>query len=199
MSDRTATVNIAGEGAIKEEARKTPMRLAIVLFLISESFVFIALFTTYFYLRLYTPVWPPTDVTLDTVLAGTNTGILLISSLTIYLALQSIRRGNKTGLLGGLLATIILGSIFLGITVYEWTILPFQPWSHAYGSIFFTLTGFHALHVFGGILLLVALLIRATRNRFSAERYVAVEVSSYYWHYVNLISILVFISIFIIR
>lgn len=194
MSER-----VAEKSLLQEEVQKTPMRTGIAFFLVSESFIFIALFATYYYLRLYTTQWPSQSIIHDTTLASINTAFLLSSSLTIYLGLRSIRRGNRKGLLYGLLATIILGSTFLGITAYEWTNLSFQPWSNAYGSIFFTLTGFHALHVFGGVILMVALFIRSARNRFSKGNHLAVEIGSYYWHYVDMIWIFVFTTLFIIR
>ena len=111
----------------------------------------------------------------------------------------SIRRGKESGLLWGLLATVLLGSTFLGITFWEWTHEAFGPWTHAYGSIFYTLTGFHALHVFGGVMLMLALLARTVRHRFSAERSLAVEIGSLYWHFVDLVWVVVFISIFVVR
>ena len=92
-----------------------------------------------------------------------------------------------------------LGLIFLGITIYEWTSVPFRPWTNAYGSIFYTLTGFHALHVFGGILLILSLLARTLRHRFSAENYEAIALGSLYWHFVDFIWIIVFVTLFIVR
>lgn len=185
---------------VPEESQKSPMRVGMIFFLISEIFLFLGLFTTYYYLRFYSPsAWPPAGVQLDTGLAIIDSIFLLATSLTIYLALRGIRRGNQKGLAAGLIATFVLGSVSLGITAWEWTHLPFQPWSHAYGSIFYTLTGFHALHVFFGVLLVLALLLRTVRKRFSADRHIAIEVSSYYWYFVDILWIFVFITIFIIR
>lgn len=83
--------------------------------------------------------------------------------------------------------------------MWEWDQESFRPWTDAYGSIFYTLTGFHALHVFGGALLMLALLTRSVRHRFSADNFVAVDVGSLYWHFVDFIWILVFTTIFIVR
>ena len=143
--------------------------LGVILFLISESFLFGALFWTYYYLRGYTPVWPPEGVELETGLALINTFILLASSGAIWWAERSVRRSNREGLSAGLAFTIILGSVFLGITIYEWLHETFLPWSNAYGSIFFTLTGFHALHVFGGIMFMIALLVRSQKGHFTSD------------------------------
>ncbi len=114
-------------------------------------------------------------------------------------AIVAIRRGSRSGLMAGLIATMLLGITFLVITGWEWAIVPFRPWSHAYGSIFYTLTGFHALHVLIGILIMFVLLLRARRRRFSAERHLAVEVGGLYWHFVDLVWLIVFTSIYLIQ
>jgi cytochrome c oxidase subunit III len=173
------------------------MRMGMILFLISETFLFGSLFWAYYYLRAQTPGWPPEHPSIT--LVSINTFLLLASSGTILWGIRAIRRGKEKGLFIGILLTLILGTAFLGITAWEWTNETFRPWTNAYGSIFFTLTGFHALHVFGGVVLMLALLMRTIRHRFSAERFVAVEVGSLYWHFVDFVWILVFVTIFIIR
>jgi heme/copper-type cytochrome/quinol oxidase subunit 3 len=185
--------------AAEEKATPSRMKLGMVLFLISEAFLFGSLFTTYYYLRAEAPVWPPAGVRLDMVMAGINTLLLLSSSAVIWWAGGAIRKGSEKGLAIGLAVTISLAIAFLGITFYEWTHETFRPWTSAYGSIFYTLTGFHALHVFGGVLLLSSLLGRTLHHRFSSGRSLAIEVGSLYWHYVDFIWILVFTSLFIIR
>jgi heme/copper-type cytochrome/quinol oxidase subunit 3 len=193
--------------AIKEAiARIEPARptypnviLGVILFLISEAFLFGALFWTYYYLRGHTPVWPPEGVELETGLALVNTFILLASSGTIWWAERSVRRSKREGLAAGLAFTMILGSIFLGITIYEWFHETFLPWGNAYGSIFYTLTGFHALHVFGGIMFMAALLVRTLKGHFTSEDFVPVQAGAYYWHFVDFIWIVVFITLFIVR
>lgn len=177
--------------------QQSHMFWGIIFFLISEAFLFGALFTTYYYLRVEAAVWPPAHPAAG--LATMNTFFLLASSGTIWWATRAIRKGSEKGLALGLLATFLLGSTFLGITAWEWGHEPFRPWTHAYGSIFFTLTGFHALHVFGGVMLMSALLARTLRHRFSAQHFQAVEVGSMYWHFVDFIWLFVFSTIFIVR
>jgi cytochrome c oxidase subunit 3 len=178
---------------------RTPMYTGMILFLISEVFLFGSLFWTYYYLRYENPVWPPAGVTLDMVPASVNTFLLLSSSVIIMWALSRIRKGNEKGLATGLGITAFLGLAFLGITIFEWTHETFRPWMSAYGSIFYTLTGFHALHVLGGVILMLALFGRTVRHRFSSNRYLAVEVGSLYWHFVDFIWIIVFATLFIVR
>jgi cytochrome c oxidase subunit III len=179
--------------------RASNMFTGIILFLVSELFLFGTLFWTYYYLKFNTNPWPPAGVNPDITLAAINTVFLLASSVTFWWASRQIRKGSERRLAAGLIATAALGAIFLGITVYEWFHESFQPWSHAYGSIFFTLTGFHALHVLGGILLMLALVARTFRHRFSAQKYLAIEISSFYWHFVDFIWIIVFTSLFVVR
>jgi cytochrome c oxidase subunit 3 len=183
----------------KEKTPSSPMRLGMILFLISEAFLFGALFFPYYYLRAESPVWPPAGVELNTSLAIINTIILLSSSLVIWWAGRAIQKGNSKNLAIGLSITMLLGIIFLAITLFEWTHESFRPWTSAYGSTFYTLTGFHALHVFGGVLLMASLLRRTLRRRFSAGRNQAVEIGSLYWHYVDFIWIIVFTTLFIVK
>lgn len=171
--------------------------LGMVLFLVSEVFLFGSLFWTYYYLRAESPNWPPAHPTAS--LATVNTLVLLASSGTIWWAGRAIHRGREKGLAFGLVATLLLGSTFLGITAWEWVHETFRPWSHAYGSIFYTLTGFHALHVFGGVMIMLVLLTRTLRHRSSPQNYLPVEVGSLYWHFVDFIWLLVFSTLFIIR
>jgi len=185
--------------AQKVKLTRTPMFTGIVLFLISEVFLFGSLFWTYYYLRHFTPVWPPAGVTIDRTLASINTAVLLLSSLTVWLATRAIQRGSQRGLALGLGATAALGATFLGITFWEWFHESFQPWSHAYGSIFFTLTGFHGLHVFFGVLLLLVLLVRTMRQKYTAQSHLSVEIGSIYWHFVDFIWLFVFSTIFIVK
>ncbi len=183
----------------REQAQRPPIFMGVTLFLISEAFLFGSLFWTYYYLRADSQTWPPAGVELDIGLATVNTVILLLSSGTAWWAVRAIRKGSVNGLAFGLAATLLLGSAFLGITGWEWTHETFRPWTHAYGSIFYTLTGFHALHVFLGVLLMLFLLIRTVRHRFSSQQFVPVDAGSIYWHFVDFIWLIVFSTLFIIR
>jgi cytochrome c oxidase subunit III len=184
---------------VTESTTRSPMFLGMIFFLISEAFLFGSLFWTYYYLRASNPVWPPSGVELDLPLASINTLLLLASSGTIWFAGEAIQKGRKNGLALGLIITIILGATFLGITFFEWTHETFRPWTSAYGSIFYTLTGFHALHVFGGIVLLLSLLTRTLKNRITPANFSIIGIGSLYWHYVDFIWIIVFTTLFIVR
>jgi heme/copper-type cytochrome/quinol oxidase subunit 3 len=171
----------------------------MMIFLASEIFLFGSLFFSYFYLKINTQVWPPSGVHLDNSLAIANTAILLSSSAVVWLATKLIQKGKTRWSAIALLGTSLMGAAFLGITIWEWTHETFQPWNSAYGSIFFTLTGFHALHILGGAMLMLALGIRTLKGCYSADKHSAVEIGSLYWHYVDAIWILVFITLFLVR
>jgi heme/copper-type cytochrome/quinol oxidase subunit 3 len=178
-------------------ARKSPMPMGIAMFLTSESFLFGSLFWTYYYLRAYGSGWPYHHP--SALMASFNTVILLASSAVIWAGGRAIRRGSEHGLRNALIGTAVLGAVFLGITFHEWWREDFRPWTDAYGSIFYTLTGFHALHVLGGVVLMLALLSRTVRHRYSAENHVAIEVASTYWHFVDAVWLVVFSTLFIVR
>ncbi len=190
----------AHSAIISEKPLATPMGLGMILFLISESFLFASLFIIYYYLRGYSlPHWPPAGVEVHLNVSTINTFVLLSSSLTVYLAVRAARRGNTSRLAVWLASTMLLGSVFIAIKLYEWATNSFGPWDHAYGSIYYTLTGLHALHVLIGLGILSALLGRTLAGRFSAQRHSAVELGSLYWHFVDLVWIFVFSTIYLVR
>ncbi len=192
-----STGEIAHVGS--EKTARSPAHLGMIFFLISEAFLFGALFWTYYYLRIEAPVWPPPGIEVHATLASINTVILLASSASLWWAGRAVWRNNQTGLARGLAITAFLGIVFLGITIWEWTHEPFRPWTNAYGSIFYTLTGFHALHVFGGVMMLLAFLTRTLRHRFNSTNFQPIEIGSLYWHYVDFIWLIVFSTLFIVK
>ena len=173
------------ESTATQAKNSPPIFLGIVLFLISEVFLFGSLFWTYYYTRATASTWPPERP--EITLAAINTVILLSSSLTIWFAGRSIRLGNVRSLALGLAATIVLAASFLVITVWEWVHESFQPWTNAYGSIFYTLTGFHALHMVIGVGLVSVIAFNAYRGRYRPDYYGPVEITGLYWHFVDIV------------
>jgi cytochrome c oxidase subunit 3 len=129
----------AAHGPVGKASATLPY-LGMIFFLISEAFLFGALFWTYYYLRAQTLIWPPAGVQLDSPLAIVNTVLLLSSSASVWWAGRQVRQGKLNGLATGLMITIGLGVAFLGITGWEWTHETFRPWTDAYGSIFYLMT-----------------------------------------------------------
>src|SRR5438034_9528025 len=180
---------------------------AVILFVSSEAFFFGALFTTYFFLRSRIPEWEPVfgeqptwqvDPILGVGLPTINTIELLVSSLTMQLAVNAIKKGDRRALRNWLIPTIVLGALFLIGQGYEYTRLGFLPRDGVFAAVFFTLTGFHGAHVTGGIAFIAICLYRSLRGQFSANRHLAVEAASIYWHFVDVVWIGLFTTIYII-
>ena len=164
--------------------------------------LFGAFFASYFFLRVIAGdgAWPPDGFELPVAVAGVNTVILVSSSFTIHWALESIRRNNRRGLMLGLMATWMLGATFLFIQVNEYLHIGFSARDDAFASIFYGLTGLHGAHVFIGLLLLTVANIRAFRGHYGpkAEDHMGVEIPGIYWHFVDVMWIVVFTAVYIL-
>jgi cytochrome c oxidase subunit 3 len=173
--------------------------LGMLLFIISEVMIFGAFFTAYFFIRVVTHnPWPAHGTTLPEAVAGVNTAILLSSSLTIHWALVSIRNGNRFGLKAGMVATFLLGAAFLAIQVNEYIHIGFAPQGSAQGTIFYSLTGLHGIHVAIGLCALLIVNIRAFRGHYSAEHHMGMEVPGIYWHFVDAMWIVVYTTVYVL-
>jgi cytochrome c oxidase subunit 3 len=176
--------------------------LGILLFIVSEVMLFGAFFASYFFIRAVANdgPWPPDGFELPVLIAGINTVILVSSSFTIHWALEGIRRNNRNALIAGLALTWLLGATFLFIQINEYVHIGFSARDGAFGSIFYGLTGLHGAHVFVGILLLTFANIRAWRGHFGpkAEDHLGVEVPGIYWHFVDVMWIIVFASVYVL-
>jgi cytochrome c oxidase subunit III len=176
--------------------------LGILLFIVSEVMLFGSFFAAYFFIRVVANVgpWPPDGLTLPKTVALVNTFILVSSSFTVHWALESIRRGNRRGLIMGLATTFMLGATFLFIQINEYAHIGFAPYTNAFGSVFYGLTGLHGAHVTVGLMLLSFANIRAWRGHFSKEpkKHLGVEVPGIYWHFVDIMWIIVFTTVYIL-
>jgi cytochrome c oxidase subunit III len=175
--------------------------LGMLLFIISEIMVFGAFFTAYFFIRFVAEGhhwFPFGDNELPVPIAGVNTAILLSSSLTVHWAQTSIKNGNRFGLKAGMLLTSLLGATFLMIQLNEYVHIGFSPANHAQGTIFYGLTGLHGAHVFVGLTLLLMVTVRAFRGHFSPEHHHGVEVPGIYWHFVDVMWVVVYTTIYIL-
>ncbi len=173
--------------------------LGMLLFIVSEIMVFGAFFTAYFFIRIVQGnEWPAEGTHLPVAIAGVNTAILLSSSLTMHWAQTSIKNGNRLGLKAGMVATFALGLTFLFIQVNEYVHIGFAPHDSAQGSVFYGLTGLHGAHVAVGLTLLGMVTVRAFRGHFSPEHHRGVEVPGIYWHFVDVMWIIVYTTIYIL-
>ena len=144
------------------------------------------------------PEWPPSPFQLPVFVAGVNTVILVTSSFTVHWALQSIKRGNRSGLQGGLVLTLALGLTFLLTQMREYSRVGFAPHNGAFGSSFFGLTGLHGAHVFIGLTLLAMVAVRGFRGHFSPEHHHGVELPGIYWHFVDVMWIVVYSTVYLL-
>ena len=182
-------------------------KLMMWVFLCSDAMSFAGLLAAYGAVRLGSSDWPIPASKLDVPLTALNTFILICSSVTMVKALSAIKHGNRRGLVGFLAATIMGGASFLGIQAYEWTHLIHEgmtissnPWAvnTLFGATFFILTGFHGCHVLSGVIYLSCILVRAAQGAYTPEQNSSVEIAGLYWHFVDLIWILVFTFVYLI-
>jgi cytochrome c oxidase subunit 3 len=182
-------------------AARRPDILAVgtVVWLASELMFFSGLFAAYFTLRSQTAVWPPPDVNLDTTTATLATILLVLSSGTLQLGVRAVERDDRKRFLAWLTLTFGLGAVFVGAQALDWSRLHFGISSHAYGSAFYVMTGFHGLHVIGGLVAMMIMGGRAASARFGADDFPSVEMLSYYWHFVDVVWIGLYATIFFLK
>ncbi len=189
-----------GVAALRAEPeRLSLLTVGIVLFLGSELMFFAALFAMYFTLRSQAGAWPPPGTNLDLLEPSIFTAILVSSSGSMQMAVRSIRSGDRRAMRRWILVTMLLGIVFLGGQAHGYAKANFDIASSAYGSAFYTMTGFHALHVFAGLILMVVLLGRAAAGAYSAKDHAGVEVAAYYWHFVDVVWIGLYSAIYLIK
>jgi cytochrome c oxidase subunit 3 len=180
-------------------SRVEPQLLGMLLFIISEVMVFGAFFTAYFFIRVVADnPWPAGGDELPKLIAGVNTAILLSSSITIHWALESIKHGNRAAFKAGMLSTFFLGATFLFVQINEYVHIGFAPSESSQASIFYGLTGLHGAHVFIGLLLLLMVTVRAFRGHFSPEQHRGVEVPGIYWHFVDVMWVIVYSTVYLL-
>ncbi len=175
--------------------------LGMLLFIASEAMLFGAFFTAYFFVRVVNPEapeWPLEPFHLPVFVAGVNTAILVTSSFTMHWALQSIKRGNRKAFLAGMVLTFIMGLAFLLTQAVEYLSVGFNTGDGAFASVFFGLTGLHGAHVFVGLTLLGMVIVRGFRGHFTPEHHHGVELPGIYWHFVDVMWIVVYSVVYLI-
>jgi cytochrome c oxidase subunit 3 len=181
--------------------------LGMILFLTSEVMFFGGLFAAYFSVRAQSPQgWPPPPFAQDNPLeifplVGPATVLLIVSSFTCQFAVNAIRRNDRTGFLRNIGVTVLLGVVFLIMQALDYTILAGHGLSldaGPFGTTYFTLTGFHGAHVLGGVVMLSVVLYRGMAGQFSARHHDAVEATSLYWHFVDIVWIALFTTLYLL-
>ena len=193
--------------------------LGMLLFIASEVMFFAGLFAAYFSIRAnFIDVdgihrWPPEKYAdlLNPFALTTHSGalnlilpatiILVLSSVTCQLGLNAIKRGDRTGFIRNFGVTLTLGVIFLLLQAYDYSVLISEGLTMGattFGTTYFTLTGFHGAHVFGGALMLAVVVYRGMAGQFSAKHHDMVEATSLYWHFVDVVWILLFSILYLL-
>jgi heme/copper-type cytochrome/quinol oxidase subunit 3 len=170
----------------------------MIVLIANEATLFASLLASYFYLRFNSPVWPLDGIKRpELILPVIASVILLSSSVFMQIGEAGIRRNSQGRLKFGFAVAFILAAIFLGIQVFEYARSEFTPQTNVYGSLFFTITGIHGMHVLGGMLLNAVIQVRAYLGHFNAKRFQGVENATLYWHFVDVVWIAVFLSLYI--
>ncbi len=197
MAAETPTMPVVAETR-REAGMPTPM-VGMLLFIASEVMFFGGLFAAYFNSRAdHAAEWgPPGGHELEAwPLATILTIILVSSSFTIQFGINAIRRGDQPKLRMWVGVTLLLGVIFLLGQLYDYSQLGFGIGDGIFGTTFYTLTGFHGAHVFGGAVGMAILFARASQGQFSAKNHVAVEAISIYWHFVDVVWIALYFTLY---
>ena len=177
-------------------------KLGMWVFLGSEVMFFTALIGAYIILRVAHPEsWAPPGEVLNVPVTAVNTFLLICSSVTMVKAFASAQLGRQRALRLWLLATVLIGASFVGVQMYEYTELVhhgFVPSEGLYGSTFYTMTGFHGFHVTIGVICMTFVTWRAFRGRYTAADHRGIEVIGLYWHFVDLVWIVLFTIVYLI-
>jgi len=186
----------------RQAGMPTPL-VGMLLFIASEVMFFGGLFASYFNARaIHVGAWgaPHPAPELEILpIALPITIVLVASSFTMQFGVWAIRRGDQRAMRNWTLLTLLLGVTFLLGQVYDYTTLGFGISDGAFGTVFYTLTGFHGAHVFGGAVGLTILSARASQGQFSQQNHVAVEAISFYWHFVDVVWIALFSTLYFLR
>lgn len=178
-------------------------KLGMWVFLASEIMFFTGLIGSYLILRTARPdAWRPPGEVLNVPVTAINTFLLICSSVTMVKAFAAAQDGHQRALCRWLVATTLIGATFVGVQVFEYSLLighhGFRPSSGLYGSTFYTMTGFHGFHVTVGVLCLLFVTWKAFRGKYTAADHRGVEVIGLYWHFVDLVWIILFTIVYLI-
>ncbi|MEP6527999.1 MAG: heme-copper oxidase subunit III [Nocardioidaceae bacterium] len=215
MADVAASTTVPASRLVGQHDRPSMVSVGTIVWLASELMFFAALFAIYFTIRAVSPeLWATETLKLNVPFASVNTTVLVLSSVTCQMGVFAAERGEvrrsgsmlnvlQWGLREWFVLTYAMGSFFIGGQVFEYAELfrenvtiPASP----YGSIFYLATGFHGLHVTGGLIAFLFVLGRTfMARRFTHEHAVTAIVVSYYWHFVDIVWIALFTTIYLIQ
>ena len=173
--------------------------LGMVLFISSEVMFFAGLFGAYFTIRGRAGEWPPAGAEVETLLPAVATAVLIASSFTMHKADAAATSGDRSGTGRWLGVTLLMGAAFLAFQGVEYGRLGFAVSDHSYGTLFYSMTGFHGLHVAAGLAAIVLVLVKNARGHLDEERHGPVTAVSYYWHFVDVVWVALFATLYLLR
>jgi cytochrome c oxidase subunit 3 len=181
------------------DERMSPLAVGVVVWLASEAMFFGGLFAAWFVLKAHNePAWPPGGEQLDVARTSVFTAVLVASSFTIHHAVTLAERGRRRGAGRWLAATWLLGATFIAGETWEYVTLPFPFGRNSYSSIFYLLTGFHGAHVIGGLVLMVVVSWVVLTAESRAPLGPSLRATSYYWHFVDVVWVVLFVIVYVI-
>ena len=176
--------------------------LGLLIFLGTEVMFFAGLISAYTVLRAGSAVWPPPgQPRLPVEVTGVNTAVLLLSAITMHLALRAARRDRRRGLIGWLAVTAVLGSLFLAVQGYEWVRLVgfgLSISSGVFGGTFYALIGAHGVHVLSAVVALLIVLGTAVKGRYTVENHSGVVLCEIYWMFVVALWPLLYLLVYLV-
>jgi cytochrome c oxidase subunit 3 len=181
----------------RSTSRFSTGKVALFIILTSESVFFATMLVAYISLRNQT-IWPVEHTLRRLMIPLVNTIILLGSTITAGRATVSIRDGKTSASQGWQMLTLLLGLVFVTIQIYEFSRAGMHINDQAFGGVFFTLMGFHGLHVLAGVVFLIINLARTRLGDFSPTRYEAVELGTWFWYYVTVVWIVLFAALYLL-
>jgi cytochrome c oxidase subunit 3 len=199
-----------------EEQQKDASTLGMWIFLITEIMFFGGMFAAYtIYRSAYPTVFAVASTSLDVVVGAINTCVLLLSSFTMVMAVRAGQLGQRNMIIFFLIITLIFGCVFLGVKAYEWNNkyeenhMPGQAHFHLDGtqqqgpaklffSLYFAMTGLHALHMVVGVGILTFIILQTKKGVYSADYYTPIDIAGLYWHFVDIVWIFLFPLLYLI-
>jgi cytochrome c oxidase subunit 3 len=195
--------------------QKEASTLGMWIFLVTEIMFFGGMFLAYtVYRSMYPNVFAAASNTLNVIIGAVNTAVLLCSSFTMVMAVRSAQIGSRRALVVFLILTMLLGGVFLGVKAYEWNEKfqehhvpgpsfhlegePMQGPAQLFFSLYFAMTGVHALHMIVGEGIMLVLLLQAWAGKFTREYYTPIDIGGLYWHFVDIIWIFLFPLLYLI-
>jgi cytochrome c oxidase subunit III len=188
-----------GRPATSSRASTPPLLFGTIVFLASELLFFGGLFAAYFTLRSSTAVWPPARDEISATEPAIATVLLVASSFTFIRAVRLLAARDRRGFHRWTILTFVLGAAFLLMQLHDYLQLSFRVSTDAYGTMFYAMTGFHGLHVLVGLLLMLVILGRSRQGAYDEGVTLGPEAVGYYWHFVDVVWVALFGTIYLLR